>query len=229
MNFGFLLIAIPLAFFGLKFIKVSLSVIGFVSGALLTSLVSASLFNFSNWSTNQWIIFSLVCLTVSSLVALLAYHSPSISIMIGAGALGYFGGIQLIMIASNLFHTVIEEMYKGGILVLCILFGIYLGCKLKKAIIILTTSTAGSFLLLFGIGNLLGNYPDFDLVGRQIINKSSNKLIPWIYIVGTLVLIVISASFQFVRYSKKNEEPESTFNQDNSQALAKSDDYTGYY
>ncbi|WP_333731931.1 hypothetical protein, partial [Listeria monocytogenes] len=71
---------------------------------------------------------------------------------------------------------------------------------MKKAIIILTTSTAGSFLLLFGIGNLLGNYPDFDLVGRAIINKSSNKFIPWIYIIGTIVLIIFSASFQFVRY-----------------------------
>jgi hypothetical protein len=229
MNYGFLLISIPLAFFGLRFIKVSLSVIGFVAGAIFTSLISASFFNFSNWATSQWMIFSLVCLAVSTLVALIAYHSPSISILIGAGLLGYFGGVQLIMIASNLLKVVIGEIYKGGILLLCILFGVYLGCKMKKTIIILTTSTAGSFLLLFGIGNLLGNYPDFDLVGRAIINKSSNKFIPWIYIIGTIVLIIISASFQFVRYSKKKEEdPESTFNQD-SQALAKSDDYTGYY
>ena len=102
----------------------------------------------------------------------------------------------------------------------------YIGFKIKKAVTILATSCVGSYLLLFGIGSLVGNYPDIDLINRKIINNSAKSYMPWVYIGGTLLLFIIGASYQFAKYSKKSEENADAYNHDSNM---KSDDYTGYY
>ena len=225
-NAIFILVSIPLVFFGLKFLKVSMSVVGFLAGTVATALVASVLFNFVAWTTMNWVYFGLVCLGVASLIAAITYHSPSMAIIVGSGALGYFGGLQLINLASNLIGSSIEDIYKGAIIAVCVMLAAYIGFKIKKVVIILATSSVGSYLFLFGIGSLVGNYPDIDLNNRKIINKSGLSYMPWVYIGGTLLLFIIGASFQFSRYSKKTEENTDAYNQDSNM---KSDDYTGYY
>lgn len=221
-----MLVSLPLVFFGLKFIKVSMSVLGFLAGTVITSLIASVAFNFMAWATMEWVYFALVCIAVASIVAAITYHSPSMAIVVGAGALGYFGGLQLIAIASKLIGSSVEDIYKGAALAVCVMIAAYIGYKLKKAITILATSCAGSYLFFFGIGSFLGNYPDIDFINRKITNKSSQSYIPWIYIGGTLLLFIIGASFQFSKYSKKSEDKSDAYNQDSNM---KSDDYTGYY
>ena len=225
-NALFILVSIPLIFFGLKFLKVSLSVLGFLAGTVATALVASVLFNFMAWSTANWIYFGLACVGIASIVAAITYHSPSVAIIVGSGTLGYFGGLQLISIASKLLGSSVQDIYKGAALAVCVMIAAYIGFKIKKAVTILATSCVGSYLLLFGIGSLVGNYPDIDLINRKIINNSAKSYMPWVYIGGTLLLFIIGASYQFAKYSKKSEENADAYNHDSNM---KSDDYTGYY
>lgn len=225
-NALFILVSLPLIFFGLKFLKVSMSVLGFLAATVATAMAASVLFNFIAWTTMNWVYFGLACVAIASLVAAITYHSPSMAIVVGSGALGYFGGIQLIAIASKLLGSSVQDIYKGAALAVCVMLAAYIGFKIKKAVTILATSCAGSYLLFFGIGSLLGNYPDIDLINRKITNRSTQSFMPWVYIGGTLLFFIIGASFQFTKYSKKSEENAETYNQDSNM---KSDDYTGYY
>ena len=200
--------------------------LGFLAGTVATALVASVLFNFMAWSTANWIYFGLACVGIASIVAAITYHSPSVAIIVGSGTLGYFGGLQLISIASKLLGSSVQDIYKGAALAVCVMIAAYIGFKIKKAVTILATSCVGSYLLLFGIGSLVGNYPDIDLINRKIINNSAKSYMPWVYIGGTLLLFIIGASYQFAKYSKKSEENADAYNHDSNM---KSDDYTGYY
>lgn len=97
-----MILSLPLVFFGLKFIKKSLATIGFIAGLVAVCYFTTMFSNFMTWETQQWIIFSLIALGISILVAILCYNSPSLAIIVGGAALGYFGGQQLILLINNL-------------------------------------------------------------------------------------------------------------------------------
>lgn len=219
-----LLISLPLVFFGLKFIKKSLATIGFIAGLVAVTYFTTIFSNFMAWETKQWIIFGLIALAISILVAILCYNSPSLAIIMGGAALGYFGGQQLILLINNLGQTDLTDSWKIVVVVACIVIGLIIGWKLKKICIILATSLTGSYLFMFSLGSLIGNYPDMSLVKQQIKQQDFKdvSMMAWIYLGGTLLLFIIGASFQYKKYINSDEK------NDNKVKAKFADDYHGY-
>ena len=219
-----LILSFPLVFFGLKFIKKSLATIGFIAGAVVVCYFTTIFSNFMTWETKQWIIFALIALAISILVAVLCYNSPSLAIIIGGAALGYFGGQQLILLINNIGQTDLSDTLKIVVVAICILVGLIIGWKMKKLCIILATSLTGSYLFMFSLGSLIGNYPDMSLVKQQIKQQDFQdvSVMAWVYLGGTVLLFIIGASFQYRKYINQEEKNEK-------QAKAKlTDDYHGY-
>jgi len=219
-----MILSLPLVFFGLKFIKKSLATIGFIAGLVVVCYFTTIFSNFMTWETQQWVIFALIALAIASLVAILCYNSPSLAIIIGGAALGYFGGQQLILLINNLGQTDLTDTWKITVVAVCIIIGLIIGWKLKKICIILATSLTGSYLFMFSLGSLIGNYPDMSLVKQQIKQQdfSDVSVMAWVYLGGTLLLFIIGASFQYKKYINADQKDEKN-------AKAKfADDYHGY-
>ena len=223
----FIILSLPLIFFGFKFIKQSLAVTGFLSGAVITAYVTTLITNFMTWGLKEKIIFTVVLLVVASLIATLCYHSPTFAVIAAGAALGYFGGSQLVNIYGSLLKTSMQDVYKGAVLAVCIGLGVVLGWKLKKVCIILATAFTGSYMLVFAVGSLIGNYPDVNVVIQKIHNQDFKHVdfYAWVYLASALVLSISGAITQFVKFSKKDETKDGYENQTNM----KSDDFSGYY
>jgi Domain of unknown function (DUF4203) len=222
-----ILLSLPLIFHGFKFLKKSLAVIGFIGGAFVITYVATVFFNFFAWETKQ-IIFAVVAIAGASLVATFCYLSPSMAIIAGGAAFGYFGGMQLIFLYSTLLKTSMADVYRGALLAVCIGLGVVLGWKLKKCCIILATAMSGSYLLVFGVGSLIGNYPDMNILKQKFSVKDFKgvDLWSWIYLSSAIVLFVVGAVYQFKKFGKKEDE---TTEAGTYKTNEKSDDYTGYY
>lgn len=159
-----LLLSIPLIFFGLKFIKASLATIGFIAGTVVVCIFTVAFSNFMAWETKQWIIFGAIALAIAALLATLCYNSPSLAIIIGGAAVGYFGSQQLILLIENLTNGALTSTVRIVVIAVCIVVGLIIGWKLKNLCIILATSLTGSYLFVFSLGSIIGNYPDMNLV-----------------------------------------------------------------
>lgn len=223
----FLLVSLPLVFSGYKFLKKSLAVIGFLGGAIITAYIATLTSNFMMWSTTGWIIFSAIALIVSILIAVVCYNSPSVAIISGGAALGYFGGQQLILLYGSVTKNEMADVYCGALFAVCIGLGIVIGWKLKKVCIILATSMTGAYLFTFGIGSLLGNYPDVNIIEQKIKKQEFKGVdtLSWVYLGTTFLLFIIGSIYQFSKYGKKDEEEA----EDQNNNYQKSDDFTGYY
>jgi hypothetical protein len=162
-----MLLSIPLIFLGLKFIKKSLATIGFIVGIVVVCIFTVSFSNFMAWETKNWIIFIISALTIAILLAVLCYNSPSLAIIVGGAAVGYFGSQQLILLIQNLSNGSLSNSTRMIVIGVCIVIGLIIGWKLKNICIILATSLTGSYLFVFSLGSIIGNYPDMNLVKEQ--------------------------------------------------------------
>jgi len=90
------------------------------------------------------------------------------------------------------------------IVTMCILgigFGAFSYCQ-EKPIIIICTSWLGAYLLIFGIGNFIGNYPTPSNISDLFtqFHEYGNLHMPsiwWVYFAATLVVWVLYIVFQF--------------------------------
>jgi len=228
----FILISLPLIFFGLKFIKASLATVGSITALFIVAYIACTLFNFMTWKTKQWIFFFVIALIVSCIAAYICYQSPNIAVMVGGILLGYLAGIKLVQLYATIAKVSPSGMVIGMVAGVFMVLGLILAWKIKNHAVILTTSFGGAQLLAFGIGTLAGNYPDFRLISAQI--KTGNKKIGtanWCYIIGTFLVFIIGAVHQYKKYLKKAEENSSDEYGQMSQDMKDGGDFgnAGYY
>jgi hypothetical protein len=228
----FILVAIPLIFFGLKFIKASLATVGSITSLLAVAYVASNLFDFMAWKPPQWIIFSLVALVLTVLVGWVCYQSPNIAVMVGGVLLGYLGGVKLIQLYSTFAKVSPSGMAIGMSAGIFMVLGMILAWKIKNHAVILTTSFGGAQLLAFGIGTLIGNYPDFKVVAEQIKDGKTNiGAVNWAYIGGSFLIFIIGAVHQYKKYMKKANEEDENDNVFAKESMDMNDGYgnAGYY
>lgn len=207
----FIIIALPLIFFGLKFIKASLATIGAIVGILFTAYIASNFTNFMAYSTGNWFTFGGIALIVAIIFALLCYHFTNIAVFVAGAQLGYFGGKQLVHLYAGIAkNSAPSDMATGIVIGICICIGFLLAVKLRKHVIILATSFGGAQLLSFGIGTLAGNYPDYKIMAEQIKNDDYKNVgtVNWIYFFATLVIFIIGAHHQYKNYMKKDGDGE---------------------
>jgi hypothetical protein len=197
-----MLISLPLIFLGLRFIKKSLATVGFIGGIIAVAFFTTLFANFMAWETKDWIFFGLICLGVAILLAVLCYNSPNLAIILGGAVGGYFGGQQLLLLIQNIAQTDLSGAVSISVIVVCVIIGLVIGWKLKKICIILATSLSGSYLFVFSLGSLIGNYPDMKLVKDKIKDKDFGGVgkWAWIYMLGVFVLFIVGATFQWKKF-----------------------------
>eukprot|EP00178_Gracilaria_changii_P006815 TRINITY_DN22168_c0_g1_i1.p1 TRINITY_DN22168_c0_g1~~TRINITY_DN22168_c0_g1_i1.p1 ORF type:complete len:439 (-),score=66.79 TRINITY_DN22168_c0_g1_i1:39-1226(-) len=213
----FILVGLPLVFCGLKFFKRSLATLGFLSGAIIVSWITTLTTNFMAFDTKGWIIFGAVALVVAIICAIICYNSPTLSVIAGGAALGYFGAQQLFVLYASVKKDQLPDVWMGVVYAICVGLGVLLGYKLRKFCTILATAMTGSYLFFFGIGSLAKNYPDLSLLEHQIKSKDYKNvdMFAWLYLGGTLLLFLIGSVYQHKKYSKKDEDADDTYAKDN--------------
>ena len=223
----FLIVSIPLIFFGLKFIKISLATVGFIVGLIVVSFITSIFANFLNFGVGAWIGFTAGALIVAVILAYLCYQSPNIAVLIAGSAFGYFVGSKLIELGATTFQLELEPMVNGIIIGVCIVLGFILAWKVKKHTIILCTSFGGSQLLVLGLGILLKNYPDYNTISYLIRTKQYHLISTWtwIYLIGSIVVFIAGATVQFKHYTHPDEHDSD----DTDFVEPKSGPEAGYY
>lgn len=203
----YVLVSLPLIFFGLKFIKASLATVGAIVGLTITAYFTSNFTNFMAFNTTDWLIFSGVAIIAAVVFGIICYQFTNVAVFIAGGQLGYFGGKQLIHIYAGVAKNAPSDMAVGIVIGICICIGFLLAVKFRKHIIILATSFGGAQLLAFGIGTLAGNFPDYKIIAMQIKNNDYKNVgtTNWIYFGATLLVFIIGAHHQYRNYMKKED------------------------
>lgn len=206
----FIVVSLPLIFFGLKFIKASLATVGAIFGIILTAFITSNFTNFMAFGVQQWSMFAAGAITAAVLTGLLCYFFTDVAVFFAGALLGYLGGKQLVYIYVGTTSNSLSDQVVGIVLGVCITIGFLLAVKLRKHIIILATSFGGAQLLAFGIGTVARNYPDYKIMVEQIKNKEFENVavLNWVYIVTSLLVFVVGAHHQYRNYMNKAEEEE---------------------
>ena len=191
-----LILSLPLVFFGLRFLKISLAVIGFIA-TFIGMIVATSLFtNLLSWQVLQFAVFGVMVAILALAVGYLCYHSTEIAAYVAGGFLGYMGGQYLSMLVTATWEYEFPIYLLIGILIICVIIGALLAHILHDHIMILSTSFGGAQLFAFSVGTLLGNYPDLQTVGGKDIQPDT-KLWMWVYGILGAVLFLIGSIYQY--------------------------------
>lgn len=206
----FIIVSLPLIFFGLKFIKASLATVGAILGIILTAFITSNFTNFMAFEVKQWSMFGGAALLIAVLAGLLCYFFTDIAVFVAGAFLGYLGGKQLVYIYIGVSNSTLPDQTVGIVIGVCIAIGFIVAVKLRKHIIILATSFGGAQLLAFGIGTVARNYPDYKIMVEQIKNKQFENVavLNWVYIVTSFLVFVVGAIHQYKNYMNKEEEEE---------------------
>lgn len=160
----FIVIGLILAFSGLKLAKFSFFTAGFFIASGLCFMIIYN--NFINSETEKWKEYTF--LTISIIIGMVVGFFSAKIRKLGTILLGSWLGYMVSYFLYTAFLFRISPKHKRLIrhlssVILVILFA-FLGFKLFNVIFILATSFCGSFLAIYSIGLLAGNFPNYDYV-----------------------------------------------------------------
>lgn len=205
-----MLICLPFMFLGYKYIKLSLSAMGFI----LTSLISMDvLYLFEGLLSLSTLKFGLVLLGITLIalgIAALCFYSERCGLAIG----GMFMGYAISLIFSNLFVSFIYPVNaakQGYIYIpfMMIFIFVALACRDQLRLFVADATSVG-FSLMFSIllGILVGNYPDFikfEYKKSVFVHKEVNWA--WIY-TGIGIGLAIVGCFVQSHFAEKTLDEE---------------------
>lgn len=121
----------------------------------------------------------------------------------------------MFILYAKLANDDLPEVYQGVVFSICVGLGVVLAWKLKKICTILATSLGGAYLFTFGLGSLIGNYPDLSLIEIKVKKQDFKGIdtMVWVYFGITIVLFLAGAFHQFSKYNDKTDE-DGEFKQD---------------
>lgn len=213
-----------MCFFGLKFIKLTLFLVGFV---LVVGGIMALTFGYfvtqSTTDTLKWVIFGAACVLGLLIGYVISRKSAQKFAFFAVGALL---GVILGSFLYSMFFVRWEFTWEHESLVLYgsyVVFGLIcgiIGLVLTEPIEILTTSFFGSFVILRAVGIALDNYPSYKELADYIKNPSQFGNVPtsfYLYLGGTVVLAIIGVIFQWHYHCKHRKNRHGDPNDGNSE------------
>jgi hypothetical protein len=189
----FLLVGTFVCFFGRKLFKPILFIAGILAGFGLVWLICYNTFLSSytqNWAF--WVVFA-----VSAIIGLLIGWLLVKLTKVGAFAIAAWGGYSLGLL---LYPTFLYKVWSGAaaVWVFSIGFALIAGILalfLFEHVLILSTSLAGSFLAIQGIGLVAGGYQNPFTIASLMEQGVMTSIDPvfYAYLAGNLVLWVLGA------------------------------------
>jgi len=204
----FIVFGLILSFLGNKFITVMVGVISsvavFLSGVYLTTMIVDSSMKATNiYEYAVWII-----LAIWAILGILAGVLIAKNRKWGIAILGAFGGVMLGMLLTTIFIVGNDILY-WGIIVGSGLVAFSITFFIETAVIIISTSFIGSYLVVRGISMYAGGFPN----ESELHTMAKNGYMDWNhfpkefygYLSGIIVLCILSSYFQW-RHNKKKED-----------------------
>ncbi|KAK1941590.1 hypothetical protein P3T76_007456 [Phytophthora citrophthora] len=205
---GALLVGALLLVAGYRLWQTTVYALGFLGGGVVIAVIFEKVFKDETWVlTASWIAFVVGGIIVGYICMYLYW----VGVFMG----GAVGGAALAILINTSFGYKFAPSHPATVLIVLVaLFAIVGGAVtlwLQKPALIIGTSMVGAFLLFWGIGYFLGNYPTFNDLERFRTYNSSGDLvysIPgawWGYFFGTLVVFGLSVVLQ-LKFTGKDVE-----------------------
>jgi len=185
----FSVIGLAVLFFGYKFFKVALGLMGFAAGFVLIVTLGSDLTDFGQ---TEILIAGLIGGVAFTFLFVLAYYA---GIFIMGALLGYILGTSI----SPYIH--VDPLI---IIAVSVVLGGMITFAVQKVVIICISAFFGAWIFLLGIGQLLGH-----IKTATLINNPGNVLLfhqefTWMMLVW-LAIAMIGIYSQFRRMGKKKE------------------------
>lgn len=207
-----------MCFFGFKFLKYCLSLVGFIIGFLGSLLITLWFWNYKAASTEQIAFVVLFCLLLGLILGYIFYTFTKFAI---GGAGGFLGWLVANLVFVTIEGLAQEELsiwiyllFVAVFVVGFIMFGLYV----HDLCLVLATSIGGSYILVRGLGVIFGQYPDEESLERKIRTEGLVDF-PWewwLYISIFVVLSVVGIVLQcrIMRKQKLDDDYEDDWKKD---------------
>jgi hypothetical protein len=201
LPFGILLgsVGIFLIFFGLKMVKISISIITFFTGA---SVVASLCFEFIDLGYQQSTIYGVLAGSVVAgiLLSILAFKYEKFAFVLVGAALGIIIGFIFYNSVIVLFSNTMTKSPRFHFIAMGVfaLIGVVNALFLLKDILILATSVIGSYFFTRAISFFLGGFPS-----ETSFSNGFNHVF-FVYISAMIILAVLGMRRQLG--SKREEE-----------------------
>lgn len=191
-------------FFGLRVLKPSLFIIGYLTGFGFLILIFGEFVMTPDSSVLVIWILLLISVFFGAITGYLATSLPKLGFM----GLGLWFGFVLAFIINNLFLYKIEVDPPGLLLyILMAIFGIIfaiLSMCVWRQICIMATSFLGSYLIIRSLSLYIGGYPNELMLDRQIKYKELAN-VGWQFYVYFVFLLLIWAAGAIVQFRNKRK------------------------
>ena len=200
IGFGFFQV-----FFGYKFFRVTLFVLGFTVVGVAIFLLSWDHINDPN---AMWIGLAMGVMA-GLMVGGVGAYVPRVGVFLVGAALG-------VVLALDLNTTVLWRLYPSNPnLTLGVAGGLLgagfggLSMLMMRTVVICSTSVVGAYALIRGVGYFAGNYPADELALKdQIANGQTLPVAVYGYFSGMLALALLGIAIQFLYTAKKANKDE---------------------
>ncbi|RHY35761.1 hypothetical protein DYB25_010173 [Aphanomyces astaci] len=192
---------VVLGFFGYRFVRAGFFAAGFTVGLVVFFDVGARAFNGESWVVAGSLALSIVGAVLIALLALYLYR-------FGIAAMGVLAGVGFGAFLGSIFFIQLNAAHPEiPMLISMVSFGILLGLVAffeEKPVVILCTSFLGSFFVVLGAGNFIGQYPtpaNIESLLLALRNGASDAKVAmpgawWAYFAATLVMWMVCIAAQ---------------------------------
>ncbi|CAG8448586.1 2098_t:CDS:2 [Ambispora leptoticha] len=198
--FGIILISIGLlyTFFGIRFFKITVFLVGFYIGAILAWIVLTNVEPSDGYGNSSGIIYLAVTLVTGLILGSIAVCCSDIAIYL----LGALGGYSLALFVLSWSDNGVIQSKNGRIIFIIVLtlLGAILTFVFEDAIIILSTALIGAYSIIFGIDlfahtGFTESVQEFLDGNHQVVYSVDTKV--YLMLAGVLALFIIGTIFQW--------------------------------
>ena len=203
-----------ICFFGFLYLRQALGITGFFTGFIGLLIIILWFWNYKTATAAQFIFVLFICLCIGFLIGYVFYASTKIAVCGAAGFIGIILAGEVFTLIEGFLDKTLPQWTYFIIVVVFLLAFITLGLYLHDHCLIISTSVAGAYLLVLGVGTIVGDYPSTKDFAYKIANGEIGE-IPWqwwAYLAGTIVLVLISLFIQYRQRKKTLENDEGENN-----------------
>ena len=192
----FIVFGIFLIFYGARFFKVGLMIFGIVAGFLFSFGISLFFWNYKEAKTEEVFLVLFACTVSGVIIGALCKVYDKIGMLIASGIVGLFVGSVFAVMLQAFLGEEIHLVWKICIALCFVIVFIILAMATKEHGLIFNMSFIGSYLLVRGVGMLVGGFPDELVIARKVKDSDEGEFLWqwWIYIIGFVIGVVVSVA-----------------------------------
>jgi len=198
INILYMILGLPICFLGYKYLKPAVLVVGTVGGYVLLMMLLTIFWSW--WTASDAI---QLCVVLGSFLAgiglgVALWFLPKFGQAVTGFVTGAVLGMQVYGVTSALKGSVGPTWLLPILVVVCATGGVFLGSFLRTYFFMTTTAYLGAFLVVRGVGNLLGNYPNVLTLDEGVVIEN----VYYLY-VGVIVCVALAGYFTQVMMKAK--------------------------